>query len=103
MEERQAPSQIVLGSNDPNFCILLNIGLYLEAMYPENDDDENGELLCFSTSSSPDNSKPRVGRILKEIFTHDEFKGGIINSWLGSHSLRKLAATHARRNGCSRN
>ena len=102
MEEYQAPSQIVLGSNDPNFCVLLNIGLYLEMMYPENDDDQEGELLCFSISSSPDNSKARVGRILKEIFTHDEFKGGNINSWLGSHSLRKLAATHARRNGCSR-
>jgi hypothetical protein len=101
IQEHQAPVQIVLGSNDPTFCVLLNIGLYLETMYPENGDDDNGELVCFSISSSPENSKTRVGRILKEIFTHDEFKGGIIDSWLELHSLHKLAATHARRDECS--
>lgn len=81
IKERQAPSQIVLWSNDPKFCVLLNISLYLEMMYPDNDDDENGELLSFSISSSPDNSKAWVGRLLKEIFTHEKFKGGIIDSW----------------------
>ena len=32
MEERQCPAQILLGSMDPDFCILLNVGVYLEDM-----------------------------------------------------------------------
>ena len=29
LEERHCPSQIILGSNDPDFCVLMNLGLYL--------------------------------------------------------------------------
>ena len=109
MEERQAPSQIILGSHDPDFCTLLNVGLYLEEMYPT-EVNADGELNCFSISSTPASSKARVSRILKEIFDSEEFKALFgnhslstgLDTWLGSHSLRKLVATHARRNGCSR-
>ena len=109
MEERQAPSQIILGAHDPDFCTLLNLGLYLEEMYPT-EMNADGELNCFKISSSPASSKARVSRILKEIFDSEEFKALFgdhilstgLEAWLGSHSLRKLVATHARRNGCSR-
>ena len=32
--ERHCPSQISIGSNDPDFCVLLNVGLYLESLFP---------------------------------------------------------------------
>ena len=109
MEERQAPSQIILGAHDPDFCTLLNVGLYLEEMYPT-ELNADGELNCFAISSSPSSSKARVSRILKEIFDSEEFKALFgnhhlstgLDAWLASHSLQKLVATHARRNGCSR-
>ena len=109
MEECQAPSQIILGAHDPDFCTLLNVGLYLEEMYPT-ELNADGELNCFAISSSPSSSKARVSRILKEIFDSEEFKALFgnhhlstsLDAWLGSHSLRKLVATHARRNGYSR-
>ena len=108
MEERHAPTQLVLGSNDADFCVLINLGIYLEHMYPT-ERDENGKLNCFALSGNPDSSKARAARILKEIFQSDGFQqrfGSLdtdeIIDLLGSHSLRKLAATFARKNGCSR-
>lgn len=106
LEERHCPSQIILGSNDPDFCVLLNLGLYLESQFPTEANDE-GILNCFSfAGSSPMNTKKKASRVLKEIFESDEFKeafgdgrdlnGQKLLEWLvGSHSVRKLAATHA--------
>ena len=113
LEERHCPSQIILASNDPDFCVLLNIGLYLESQFPTEDNDE-GILNCFSFGgSSPMNTKKKASRVLKEIFESDEFKeafgdgrglnGQKLLEWLvDGNSVRKLAATHARRNGIPR-
>ena len=104
LEERSAPPQILMGSNDPDFCVLLNLGLFLEQMYPV-DVNSNGQLNCFSAiSKSATNSKTRASRIMKrEIFAHAAFRDiRDVQEELGSHSLRKGAATYARRNGCSR-
>ena len=77
-------------------------------MYPT-EPNGDGELNCFSLSSSPEASKRRAGKLLKEVFESEEFKARFgsnaaisLELWLGSHSLRKSAATHARKNGCSR-
>jgi hypothetical protein len=115
LEERQAPTQIILGSNDPDFCVHLNLGLYLEHMYPERR-GSNGEINCFGFSGSTDSSKSRVGRVLRECFEGEDFAlrfggntdfalrfgGNTDVATLGSHSFRKFVATHARRNGCLR-
>ena len=77
-------------------------------MYPT-ELNEDGQLECFQISSSPEASKRRAGKILKEVFECEEFKSRFgsdaavsLELWLGSHSLRKSAATQARKNGCSR-
>ena len=107
LEERHCPSQIILGSNDPDFCVLLNVGVYLEHMFPTEMNDE-GLVTCFSIAKKSYNTKKRAGKILSEIFTSDDFETSFgdgrtsVGNVLGSHSLRKCAATHARRNGCSR-
>jgi len=107
LEERHCPSQIILGSNDPDFCVLLNVGLYLESLFPTEMNDE-GLVNCFSIARKTYNTKKRAGKILSDIFTSDDFESNFgdgrssIGALLGSHSLRKCAATHVRRNGCSR-
>ena len=113
LEERHCPSQIILGSNDTDFCVLLNVGLYLESQFPTEVNDE-GILNCFSFGgSSTANTKKKASRVMRDIFKSDEFRaafgdgkgldGQQLLEWLvGSHSVRKLAATHARRNGSPR-
>ena len=106
LEERHCHSQIILDLNDPDFCVLLNFGLYLESLFPTDVDDE-GLVNCFSIARKTCNTKKRVGKILSDIFTSDDFESNFgdgrssIGALLGSHSLRKCAATHTRRNGCS--
>ncbi len=34
LEECNCPSQIILGANDPDFCELLCVGIYLENTFP---------------------------------------------------------------------
>jgi len=88
-------------------CVLLNVGVYLEHMFPT---EMNGEGLvtCLSIAKKSYNTKKRAGKILSEIFTSDDFETSFgdgrtsVGNVFGSHSLRKCAATHARRNGCSR-
>ena len=110
LEERHCPSQIILGANDPDFCVLLNVGIYLEDTFPTEVNDE-GLINCFASSGNALNTKKAVSRILKELFRSEDFKnrfsdgiefGSLLEQWLGSHSFRKCAATHARRNCCSR-
>ena len=107
LEERHCPPQIILGSNDPDFCVLLSVGIYLEHLFPTDRNDE-GLINCFSVAKKSYNTKKRAGKILSDIFTSDHFETNFgdgrtsIGAVLGSHSLRKCAATHARRNGCSR-
>ena len=77
-------------------------------MYPT-EVNADGQLTCFQLSSSPEASKRRAGKLLREVFESEEFKSRFgsdavvsLELWLGSHSLRKSAATQARKNGCSR-
>jgi predicted ATP-dependent protease len=109
MEEQHAPIQLILGVNDPDFCTLLSLGIYLEHMYPSAEGVTNGKLNCFAISPTPSASKARASRLLRSVFESDDFKElfrsetlSNLDICLGSHSLRKAAATHARRNGCSR-
>ena len=68
LEERHCPSQIILGSSDSNFCVLLNIGLYLESQFPI---EVNGidilNFFSFGGSSAP-NTKKEVSRVMRDIF-----------------------------------
>ena len=106
LEERHCPPQIILGSNDPDFFVLLSVGIYLEHLFPTDKNDE-GLINCFSVAKKSYNTKKRAGKILSDIFTSDHFETNFgdgrnfIGAVLGSHSLRKCAATHARRNGYS--
>ena len=106
MDERAAPHQIMFGANNFSFCPILSLAMFLELYYPTEEND-NGKLNCFGALSRTATSiKNRVSDHLNtKIFKTDKFKlasrDGVSEN-VGTHSIRKMAATHARRNGCSR-
>jgi len=111
-EERDAPWQILLGSMDADFCILLNVGLWLEVHLQQR---AGASLSPYVLSFSNNHSIPAGGQraketamnTMREIFNDDGFQGlhaednGDAGP-LGTHSVRKFASTWARRNGASR-
>jgi hypothetical protein len=108
-EERDAPWQIVLGSMDTAFCVYASLSLWMEVNLRTN---PNALLSPYLFSFCDDNSIPSGGQKSKEtahnmfnkIFKMEEFtgSGAAADNMLGSHSIRKFAATHARRSGCSK-
>ena len=107
MEERSAPSQIMLGSSNYNFCTHLSLATFLELYYPT-EMNENGELNCFGAiNKSANGIKQRVSKFLKsKVFMDKEFTGvtaeGVKVEIVGTYSIRKFALTYARRSGCTR-
>jgi hypothetical protein len=112
-EERDAPWQIVLGSMDTAFCVLTSLALWMELNLRSN---PNAILSPYVFNFSDDNSIPSGGQKSKEtaqlifgkIFKMEAFTGPAdanndgAADHLGSHSIRKFAATHTRRCGCSK-
>ena len=97
-EERDAPDQILLGADNPLYCVLLRLAVVLQIFYMIN--GSVGDFV-FSNDNNFKRSKKNVYNTLKQVWANDDF---ILTEedLLGSHSLRKYAATFARRNGCSR-
>ena len=110
MDERDAPWQIVLGSVDPIYCVLCSLGLWLEvniAMYPPA--TNSPYLFCFCDDvqipEGGQKAKGKIQRILTKMFKLAEFMkndGFGLLMGLGSHSIRKFAATYARRCGITK-
>ena len=103
LEECHCSNQIILGANDPDFCVLLNAGIYLENTFPTEVNDE-GLINCFACAGNALNTKKAVSRILKDLFHSEDFKnrfcngaefGSLLDQWLcTSHSFRKFALQH---------
>jgi hypothetical protein len=94
-----------MGAMDPMYCVLLALAVFLEIFI----ESGRGGLTPYVFGFSDDYSIPEGGQKAKdfvqtvlanEIFNRPEFNTD--NGPLGSHSNRKLAATHARKNGCSK-
>jgi hypothetical protein len=103
--ERDVPWQIVLGSMNPVFCVLISLGLWLESNLRST---PSAMALPNVFSCYDDIMIPSGGKKVKDIAQSnfglkvlclDEFQGGGL---LGSHSIRKFASTHARRCGISK-
>ena len=99
LEERNAPDQILLGSDNPRYCVLLALGLHLEEWLAT----PAGVALpyLFGRSNNPKTAARRIYSILRQVFESDDFNSTAIGN-LGTHSFRKYATTYARRNGCSK-
>ena len=97
MEERDAPDQLLLGANDPKYCVLFGFALYLEVWY-EQGSGLNSPYI-FGGNDNPKNTKSLVYHTLKR----DVWDGRTsAEGKLGTHSFRKFPASFARRNGCSK-
>jgi hypothetical protein len=99
-EERDAGEQILLGSMRREYCILLALAMYLE-VWIGSGNGMLGTLLFNIVEDDPKKSKKRVADIMAEVYKHRDFER-IKEGPVGTHSVRKLPATHARRFGCSR-
>jgi hypothetical protein len=96
-DERDAPNQIVIGAMDPEYCVLLGLGLHLETAISEVS-DQSQHLFHFGRAT-PKLANGFVSSALREkVLKHGDFKKQSTGN-LGSHSVRKHASTHARRNG----
>ena len=102
-EERDAPEQIIFGAQDYLFCALLGLAVHLEVSLQQGTARES--IYVFSLGGNNERgakrTKDQAYTAIREIFESDSFiksSGGN----LGTHSLRKLPATYARRNGCRR-
>jgi hypothetical protein len=104
MEERQCPPQILLGSMDPMFCLLLNFAVYLEDMlghYPNCTylfTDNNDEKAPKNLITTYRNTLERIvwkNEQFKALETEDDEEG------VGTHSYRKHPSNFAR--GCGAN
>ena len=110
-EERDSPWQIVLGAMDNEYCVLLQLALWLEIFYIHYNYSSNSPYLFAFTD---DCRIPEGGEINKRharaIFDDRIYKAegltGIIDGdkkgGLGTHSTRKYASSHTRKNGMSK-
>ncbi|ETP55263.1 hypothetical protein F442_00174 [Phytophthora nicotianae P10297] len=92
-EERDAPEQIVIGSMDPKMCALLSLAVYIESTA----NVSSSEFLY----TNPNDGDRVVRRYLANMVKHDGFKKLKAGN-IGTHSLRKGAATYATRSGISK-
>jgi len=97
-EERDSPDQILLGAMDSRYCILLALGIYLEVWLAEG---KGLTPFLFGSSEDPKATVRSISGNLSKIWNDAKFVR-LQPGPLGTHSLRKFAATKARRAGCSR-
>ncbi len=88
-EERESPTQIIVPSMDPLICPLLNLAVFLELQAPS------------GTHLFGDRSNRSVANILDNIFSSDFFTATRHGN-LGTHIIRKGAATYASQFGLPR-
>ena len=99
LEERSAPDQILLGANNRTYCLLLAGAIHLEASCSTPEGLASPYL--FGTTGNPATTSAKLSSIYKSYFDDEDFQRRG-NGPLGSHSMRKLPATFARRNGCEK-
>jgi hypothetical protein len=104
-DERRCPDQIILGSNDPSWCVLIHMAVYLESFLEIHPNAKY--LFTDNMSETAPNAMKAIwsDRMKKVVWTDAAFKdmapeleedGGI-----GTHSNRKFAADSAAKHGCT--
>ena len=106
-DECDAPWQHMFGCMDWVFCTILHVGLWLEVYHTTTPNAADGPFVfCFTDDNAADHekiankSKNRLYHILAPILKEIGLEAN--NGPIGSHSIRKLAATLARLLGVSK-
>ena len=96
--ERQVTDQIILGSNNPLLCVLLNLAAYVEVVLDATVDHDRTNI--FGSGGDNNASIRKVRAALDKIFNHQAFRWvSGLSTLLGTHSLRKGPATFLSRLG----
>ena len=94
-DERSAPYQILLGSGDPRYCILLALGIYLE-LWIESGQGLHSEYVFVGPNEMPAQVNGACSSAMRTyVFKAEDFVPADATRPLGTHSLRKLPATFA--------
>ena len=108
-DERNAPWQIVMGSMDTMYCVLVSLAVWMEMNMRANASAGNSPyVFSFSDDVAVPSGGLKAKSIAQTIFGQNVFKmeqfrnAADSGSLLGSHSIRKYAATHARKCGCNK-
>ena len=93
--ENRKETQLILGADDPDFCVLLALATHIESSAACSN---NSSPFVFSLhgvgDSIPGTTKSAVYAALKTVFQSASFKAER-EGLLGSHSLRKCASNYA--------
>ena len=93
LEERESPDQIIIGANDPSFCVILATAIHVDYAVRSGKINEESTLFGINKGVASD----ALMKILREegfpLFDQRP---------LGSHLIWKFPATYVHRNGCSR-
>ncbi|KAL9179019.1 hypothetical protein ACHAXT_011992 [Thalassiosira profunda] len=112
-EHRDCPQQIMLGSMNPLYCVLLALAIFLEHWIEGGRGLESQWLFCdgvtteHSTQKEMDaeanRTKKRLYDVLRRLIDGPAFvlsqEAADVTYRLGVHSTKKFATTHARRRG----
>lgn len=104
-EERDCPDQIILGSNDPDFCCLIGLAAYLECRFTENWGNPRFLFGEREDDDEPLRMNDNYCNVLKRQWGTAEFKAlaAEVRGEIGTHSIRKFASTWAAEHGCTYN
>ena len=105
-DERTCPDQIILGANDPRWCVLIHLAVYLESFLEIHPDAYYLFTESMNQETGPNNLKSAWSDKLRRFIWADaEFKdleqGLSDDGGVGTHSNRKLGATSAALYGCA--
>ena len=98
--EHQQETQLLMGANDSNFCVLLSLALHME-LFASSPMGMNSEFifgLHGQGETIPKTTKAAVYATLRKLFDSAEFKSEM-PGLLGSHSTRKGASNYAQECG----
>jgi hypothetical protein len=108
-DERNAPWQIVMGSMDTMYCVLVSMTVWMEMNMRANASAGNSPyVFSFIDDVAVPSGGLKAKSIAQTIFGQKVFKleefrnAADSGSSFGNHSIRKYAATHARKCGCNK-
>ena len=96
--------QILFGAGDVDYCVLLGLASFMEYSIEQGWNEFSDHLFCLDGLNCPTTIKDRVSRILSDVLDDPTFIEVLTDDdkKVGTHSIRKYAATYARRCGCSK-
>ena len=98
-EERDAPDQILIGAMNTCYCVILALSTWLEFWIERGHIERTEFAFGIFGQQDPVIIKEYASSYMREMFKDNDFH---FEGKRGTHSIRKLATTRARKFGCSK-